>query len=91
MASKNMRYRFALTFPITFSPHHQVHSMSGATMFSAPATRIELDLISPDLSLNDPARQDYSGGVLTHDDSGAEVLRLGVESPQEGRDLGVYR
>src|SRR3546814_2949601 len=31
------------------------------------------EAISPDLSRNDPDRQDYSGGPLTRDTAGAEV------------------
>lgn len=74
MASKNMRYRFAWTFPITFSPHDQkTLYIGGNHVFRSRDEGSSWTEISPDLSLNDPARQDHSGGVLTHDDSGAEV------------------
>ncbi|PWJ84345.1 photosystem II stability/assembly factor-like uncharacterized protein [Mesorhizobium loti] len=74
MASKNMRYRFGWTFPITFSPHDQkTLYIGGNHVFRSRDEGSSWTVISPDVSLNDPARQDHSGGVLTHDDSGAEV------------------
>ncbi|MER9158400.1 hypothetical protein [Mesorhizobium sp. M0778] len=74
MASKNMRYRFGWTFPITFSPHDlKTLYIGGNHVFRSRDEGSNWTVISPDLSLNDPARQDHSGGDLTHDDSGAEV------------------
>lgn len=74
MAPKNMRYRFAWTFPITFSPHDPKTLYAGGNhVFRSRDEGSSWTAISPDLSLSDPARQDYSGGVLTHDNSGAEV------------------
>ncbi|MER9128036.1 hypothetical protein NKH81_34490 [Mesorhizobium sp. M0959] len=91
MASKNMRYRFAWTFPITFSPHGQkTLYVGGNHVFRSRDEGSSWTVISPDLSLNDPARQNHSGGVLTHDDSGAEVHATCasiVESPHRNGEI----
>lgn len=74
MAPKDMRYRFGWTFPIAFSPHDPKTIYAGGNrVFRSRDEGWSWTVISPDLSLNDPARQDYSGGALTRDNSGAEV------------------
>ncbi|MDX8503117.1 hypothetical protein RFM99_32660 [Mesorhizobium sp. VK4C] len=74
IAPKNMRYRFAWTFPLTFSPHDAKTLYAGGNhVFRSHDEGSSWTAISPDLSLNDPARQDYSGGVLTRENLGAEV------------------
>lgn len=74
MAPKDMRYRFGWTFPIAFSPHDPKTIYAGGNrVFRSRDEGLSWTVISPDLSLNDPARQDYSGGALTRDNSGAEV------------------
>ncbi|MER8543183.1 hypothetical protein NKH17_27935 [Mesorhizobium sp. M1334] len=74
MAPKDMRYRFGWTFPISFSPHDPNMIYAGGNrVFRSIDEGSSWTVISPDLSLNDPARQDYSGGGLTSDNSGAEV------------------
>nr|WP_031240675.1 sialidase family protein [Mesorhizobium sp. LNHC220B00] len=74
IAPKNMRYRFAWTFPLTFSPHDAKTLYAGGNhVFRSRDEGSSWTAISPDLSLNDPARQDYSGGVLTRENLGAEV------------------
>ncbi|WP_210213734.1 sialidase family protein [Mesorhizobium sp. M4A.F.Ca.ET.022.05.2.1] len=74
MAPKNMRYRFAWTFPLTFSPHDPKTLYAGGNhVFRSRDEGSSWTAISPDLSLDDPARQDNSGGALTHEDFGAEV------------------
>ncbi|MER9242950.1 hypothetical protein [Mesorhizobium sp. M0633] len=91
MASKDMRYRFGWTFPITFSPRDQkTLYIGGNHVFRSRDEGSSWTVISADLSLNDPARQDHSGGVLTHDDSGAEVhatCASVVESPHRKGEI----
>ncbi|TIO63299.1 MAG: glycosyl hydrolase, partial [Mesorhizobium sp.] len=73
MAPKNMRYRFAWTFPLAFSPHDRNTLYAGGNhIFRSRDEGSSWTTISPDLSLNDPVRQDYSGG-LTHENFGSEV------------------
>lgn len=74
IAPKDMRYRFAWTFPLTFSPHDAKTLYAGGNhVFRSHDEGSSWTAISPDLSLNDLARQDYSGGVLTRENLGAEV------------------
>ncbi len=91
IAPKNMRYRFAWTFPLAFSPHDSKTLYAGGNLvFRTRDEGMSWTAISPDLSLNDPARQGYSGGLLTHDTAGAEVhatCASVVESPHKKGEI----
>ncbi|MES0094712.1 hypothetical protein [Mesorhizobium sp. M0030] len=93
IAPKNMRYRFAWTFPIAFSPHNPRTLYAGGNhVFRSRDEGSSWTTISPDLSLNDPVRQDYSGGLLTRDNSGTEVhatCASVVESPHRKGEIWV--
>jgi len=74
IAPKDMRYRFAWTFPIVFSPHDSgILYAGGNHVFRSRDEGVSWEEISPDLSLNDIARQGHSGGDITHESAGAEV------------------
>jgi len=74
VAPKDMRYRFAWTFPIVFSPHDSnVIYAGGNHVFRTRNEGMSWETISPDLSLNDVSRQGYSGGDITPESAGAEV------------------
>ncbi len=74
IAPKDLKYRFAWTFPIVFSPHDSGTLYAGGNhLFRTRDEGMSWEAISPDLSRNDPDRQDYSGGPLTRDTAGAEV------------------
>lgn len=74
IAPKDLKYRFAWTFPIVFSPHDSGTLYAGGNhVFRTRNEGMSWEAISPDLSRNDPGRQDYSGGPLTRDTAGAEV------------------
>ncbi|MEQ8815911.1 MAG: glycosyl hydrolase [Thalassobaculum sp.] len=74
IAPRDMRYRFAWTFPIIFSPHDSnTLYVGGNHVFRTRDEGMSWDEISPDLSRNDPDKQDYSGGPLTRDSAGAET------------------
>jgi photosystem II stability/assembly factor-like uncharacterized protein len=74
IAPKDMRYRFAWTFPIAFSPHDSgVLYAAGNHVFRSRDEGMSWEEISPDLSLNDIARQGSSGGDITGENAGAEV------------------
>src|SRR5690606_21632124 len=74
IAPKDMKYRFAWTFPIVFSPHDSGTLYAGGNhVFRTRNEGMSWEAISPDLSRNAPGRQDYSGGPLTRDTAGAEV------------------
>jgi photosystem II stability/assembly factor-like uncharacterized protein len=74
IAAKDMRYRFAWTFPIVFSPHDSaVLYAAGNHVFRSRDEGMSWEEISPDLSLDDKSRQADSGGDITHENAGAEV------------------
>ena len=71
---RELKYRFAWTYPLVFSPHDAKTLYAGGNrVFRTRNEGSSWDCISPDLSLNDPSRQGHSGGPLTHDTAGAEV------------------
>ncbi len=74
IAPRDMKYRFAWTFPLVFAPGDAKTLYAGGNrVFRSTDEGASWTAISPDLSLNDPSRQGYSGGMLTHDTAGAEV------------------
>jgi len=74
IAPKDMKYRFAWTFPLVFAPGDPNTLYAGGNrVFRSIDEGASWTPISPDLSLNDAGRQGYSGGTLTHDTAGAEV------------------
>jgi photosystem II stability/assembly factor-like uncharacterized protein len=91
IAPRDMRYRFAWTFPIVFSPHDSnVLYAGGNHVFRTRDEGMNWEVISPDLSLNDISRQEASGGVITRESAGAEVhatCACLVESPQRKGEI----
>lgn len=74
VAPKDMKYRFAWTFPIVFSPHDPDTLYAGGNVvFKSTNEGQSWEPISPDLSLNDKSRQGHSGGDITRESAGAEV------------------
>eukprot|EP01037_Dinobryon_pediforme_P004278 gene4278-4328_t len=74
IAPRDLRYRFAWTFPITFSPHDSNTLYAGGNhVFRTRNEGMSWEEISPDLSLNDISRQGHSGGDITRESAGAEV------------------
>lgn len=73
LAPRDLKYRFAWTFPIVFSPHDVgTIYVGGNHVFRTRDEGMSWDRISPDLSRNDIAKLDFSGGPLTSDSAGAE-------------------
>ena len=94
-----MKYRFQWTFPIEFSPHDPdvLYACSNHVHKSTDEGET-WEVISPDLTTNNPELLGSSGGPITADNSGAEVhctIFAFVESPIEagvlwaGSDDGV--
>ena len=62
IAPRDMKYRFAWTFPIVFSPHDSnVLYAGGNHVFRTRNEGMSWEEISPDLSLNDKSRQGALG------------------------------
>ncbi len=87
----HLKYRFQWTFPLEFSPHDP-KTMFIASQYVHKSTDLghSYQVISPDLTRNDPDKLQNSGGPITADNSGAEIyctVFAFVESPHE---QGVY-
>jgi photosystem II stability/assembly factor-like uncharacterized protein len=91
IAPRDMKYRFAWTFPIVFSPHDSnVLYAGGNHVFRTADEGKSWQAISPDLSLNDKSRQGHSGGDITAESAGAEVhatCACIVESPHRQGEI----
>jgi photosystem II stability/assembly factor-like uncharacterized protein len=91
IAPRDMKYRFAWTFPIVFSPHDSnVLYAGGNHVFRTRTEGMSWEEISPDLSLNDVSRQGASGGEITRESAGAEVhatCACVVESPHRKGEI----
>jgi photosystem II stability/assembly factor-like uncharacterized protein len=91
IAPRDMKYRFAWTFPIAFSPHDSnVLYAGGNHVFRTTNEGMSWEVISPDLSLNDKSRQGPSGGDITAESAGAEVhatCACLVESPHRKGEI----
>jgi photosystem II stability/assembly factor-like uncharacterized protein len=73
-SSGELKYRFAWTHPILFSPAnpHELYVGAQYVMRSADAGA-HWEAISPDLTRNDPKTEAPSGGPIDLDQSGAEI------------------
>ena len=91
IAPRDMKYRFAWTYPISFSPHDSsVLYVGGNHVFRTRTEGMSWEMISPDLSLNDASRQSSSGGDITQENAGAEVhatCACVVESPHHKGEI----
>ena len=87
--AEGMRYRFQWNFPIIFSKHNpkKLYTFSNHVHVSENEGQ-SWDIISPDLTRNDPERLKTSGGPITQDNTGVEyycTIFAANESPlQEG-------
>jgi photosystem II stability/assembly factor-like uncharacterized protein len=73
-SSGELKYRFAWTHPILFSPANPNELLVGAQVVMKSDDRGRTwRAISPDLTRNDPATEAPSGGPIDLDQSGAEV------------------
>ncbi|MFT5478067.1 MAG: photosystem II stability/assembly factor-like uncharacterized protein, partial [Planctomycetota bacterium] len=86
MAAIDLKYRFQWTFPLLISPHDHRRIYAGSQHVHRTLDGGESwEVISPDLTTNDPELQRRTGG-LTLDDAGptiAPVLFALAESPIE--------
>ena len=82
-----MKYRFNWNYPIFFSPHNPKKLYAGSNRLHVSYNEGQSwEVISPDLSRNDPKTILSSGGPITQDNTGAEFyanIFAGGESPYE--------
>ncbi len=74
MAAEEYTHRFQWTSPVVLSPHDpNVLYMCGNRVFRSTNEGHSWEIVSPDLTRNDPEKQKSSGGALTIDHTGVEV------------------
>jgi photosystem II stability/assembly factor-like uncharacterized protein len=90
VAPAEHRYRFQWTFPVFYSRWDPRELwVAGNRAFRSLDEGQSWEVVSPDLTRNDPAKLGLSGGPVTRDNTGAEVyctIFALVESPHE-RDV----
>ena len=101
-AAEELRYRFQWTAPIMVSPHRggrgEGPGGSGSTalyhaanvLFRSTDKGQTWDKISPDLTRNDKAKQKWSGGPITGDNTGAEYYCTIYAIAESPRKRGVF-
>jgi len=87
VGAESLKYRFQWTFPILFSRHapNALYACSNYVHRSMDLGA-SWEVISPDLTRNDPTKLGPSGGPVTRDNTGAEVyctVFALAESPHE--------
>jgi hypothetical protein len=88
-SSKDQRYRFPWTFPITFSPHDSgtVYT-AGNVVFRSVDEGTSWEAISPDLTTNDESKQQLPGGPITKEGR-AEVYTTVFAFAESPLETGV--
>ncbi|MBY0497225.1 MAG: sialidase [Cyanobacteria bacterium] len=85
----DLRYRFNWTMPLTMSPHDRNTVYVGSQHVHRTTNRGQSwEVISPDLSTNDKARQQFSGG-LTGDNIGVEYAFTVMAIAESRLERGV--
>ncbi|HHS12451.1 MAG TPA: glycosyl hydrolase, partial [bacterium] len=83
--AKDLRYRFQWNFPIFFSPHDpNILYTAGNHLFKTTDEGQSWQIISPDLTRNDPLKLGPSGGPITKDNTSVEyycTIFAAAESP----------
>lgn len=88
--AEGMKYRFQWNFPIFFSPHNPKKLYTCSNHLHVTYNEGQSwEIISPDLTRNDPAKLGASGGPITKDNTSVEyycTIFAAAESPLE-KDL----
>ena len=83
--AEDMKYRFQWNFPIFFSPHNPSKLYTASNHLHATTNEGESwELLSPDLTRNDPSKLKSSGGPITQDNTSVEyycTIFAAAESP----------
>jgi photosystem II stability/assembly factor-like uncharacterized protein len=83
--AEDMKYRFQWNFPIFFSPHDPNKLYTASNHLHVSSNEGESwEVISPDLTRNDPSKLGSSGGPITQDNTSVEyycTIFAAAESP----------
>lgn len=85
-----LKYRFQWTFPIWYSRwDSQALYVAGNRIFKSTDDGARWEVVSPDLTRNDPTRLEASGGPITLDNTGAEVYCTIFAVAESNHEPGV--
>lgn len=85
------KYRFQWTFPVEFSPHDpDVLYTTSNVVHRSTDEGDSWEVISPDLTRNDPDKIQSSGGAITADNSGAEIYCTIFAFRESPHEKGVF-
>ena len=91
--AEGMKYRFQWNFPIIFSKHNPDKLYTFSQHVHATTNEGQSwDILSPDLTRNDPTKLVSSGGPITQDNTGVEyyaTIFAAAESPLKEGELWV--
>lgn len=86
-----LKYRFQWTFPVEVSQHDpDVLYICSNHVHRSTDEGTSWEVISPDLTRNDPDRQGPSGGPITLDNSGAEIYCTIFAFRESPHERGVF-
>jgi hypothetical protein len=88
--AEGMKYRFQWNFPIFFSPHNpkRLYTCSNHLHVSEDGGQ-SWELLSPDLTRNDPSKLVSSGGPITKDNTGVEYYCTIFAAAESTHEEGV--
>jgi photosystem II stability/assembly factor-like uncharacterized protein len=86
-----LKYRFQWTFPVEISPHDpSVLYVCSNYVHRSTDEGASWEVISPDLTRNDPSTLQPSGGPITADNSGAEIYGTIFAFRESPHEQGVF-
>ncbi len=87
----SLKYRFQWTFPIHFS-QHDPDRLYVCSQYVHRSTTLgsSWEVVSPDLTRNDPDTLKPSGGPITRDNTGAEVYATIFSLAESPHEVGVF-
>jgi photosystem II stability/assembly factor-like uncharacterized protein len=89
--AESLKYRFQWTFPVESSPHDD-DTLYACSNYVHRSTDdgTTWEVISPDLTRNDPSKLVSSGGPITADNSGAEIYCTIFAFRESPHERGVF-
>ncbi|MDQ6909056.1 MAG: glycosyl hydrolase, partial [Chloroflexota bacterium] len=86
-----LKYRFQWTFPVEISSHDPDTIYIGSNVVHRSTDEgVSWEVISPDLTRNDPDKLGSSGGPITADNSGAEIYCTIFAFRESPHEKGVF-
>jgi photosystem II stability/assembly factor-like uncharacterized protein len=85
-----LKYRFQWTFPVEISPHDGALYICSNVVHRSTDGGASWEVISPDLTRNDPSKLVSSGGPITADNSGAEIYCTIFAFRESPHEAGVF-